>query len=385
MTDPEPDVARPRDPRRPEDETDDPGQQHQTHGQLYASGRYPGPPPGAVAQQPGRFRVPQQEGPLPPPPVFTAKAAAPASAPPATVAASAPVAAQPPDAASIADPAAQRLAAPAVTAAPLASQSAMAASALASTSPEDSGPPSSDGGAPAEAEARAGRAGKMSRLRVGWHTITRASLTKVNVTPTAASGLILGRDRQHTAVPLRLFAPNPMRITLVGGAWAAQLIIFRAFSLGARVAVLTREPQAWSGFGERATGQHNRLRVLSGDQGVSITGTAQTPTLAVYDLGMTGPVGAAPLGPWCAQLTVLRQLDRPGVPALQDAQLTLLQRLGGDEAALASSALRLRPHSSQFLQFMADDMVALIDEGTDRYLFLAQTDIEQQHVGMPRR
>jgi hypothetical protein len=45
----------------------------------------------------------------------------------------------------------------------------------------------------------------------------------------------------------------------------------------------------------------------------------------------------------------------------------------------------LRSHSSQFLQFMADDMMALIDEGTDRYLFLAQTGVEQQQVGMPRR
>ncbi|GIE54850.1 hypothetical protein Aoc01nite_02520 [Actinoplanes octamycinicus] len=236
-----------------------------------------------------------------------------------------------------------------------------------------------------EDEARTGPSGKTSPLHIGWHAISRKTLRRVTVAPSAGAGLVLGRDRQHAPVPLHLFAPEPVRIALVGGVWAAQLLIFRAFALGARVVVVTTEPRAWAGFGERATGQYNRLTVHSSDQGVQLNGTAQTPTLAVYDLGMTGPATTPPLGPWRTQLTILRQLDRPGLAALQDAQLALLQRLGGDESALAASALKLRPHSSQFLQFMADDMLAVIGEGTDRYLFLAQTQTEQQFVGLPRR
>ncbi len=285
------------------------------------------------------------------------------------------------DADAAAGAAARRLAAPAVTSAPLATPTA--ATDLAVGRPDED-PPPADGGEQADALARTGPSGRMARLHVGWHTVSRRGLASVSVAPSAA-GLVIGHDRQHAPVPVRLFAPEPVRLALVGGVWAAQLLIFRAFALGARVTVVTTEPTAWIGFGERATGQYNRLTVLSGEQGVSGVGTAHEPVLAVYDLRVTGPATAPALGPWRSQLTILRQLDRPGVPALQEAQLTLLQRLGGEEATLATSALRLRRHSGQFLQFMADDMMALISDGTDRYLSLAQTRVEHEHVGPPRR
>ncbi|WP_229071643.1 hypothetical protein [Actinoplanes sp. DH11] len=330
---------------------------------------------------------PQQDQALPPPPTAFAPPPAPvAPAPPEVVVEPAvPTPAPGVQGTTAADPAARRLAAPAVTSAPLANPGAAAATAApAAERPENDGPPPTSG-TWAEADVRLRPSGKMPRLHVGRHTISRATLRKVHVTTSSGAGLIIGRDRQHTAVPLRLFSPEPVRVAVVGGVWAAHLIVFRAFALGARVTVVTTEPQAWTGFGERATGQHNRLRVLTGDQVPVTQGTAQIPALTVYDLGMTVPAQTAPLGPWRSQLTLLRQLDRPGLAALQDAHLTLLQRLGGDEAALASTALRLRPHSSQFVQFMADDMIALIDGGTDRYVYLAQTDIERREIGTPRR
>jgi hypothetical protein len=275
------------------------------------------------------------------------------------------------------------LAAPQLTSAPLAGPQGRALAAAQAAQGQNENPPDehSDG----DDEARTGPSGKTSPLHIGWHAISRKTLRRVTVAPSAGAGLVLGRDRQHAPVPLHLFAPEPVRIALVGGVWAAQLLIFRAFALGARVVVVTTEPRAWAGFGERATGQYNRLTVHSSDQGAALTGSAQMPTLVVYDLGMTGPATTPPLGPWSTQLSILRQLDRPGLAALQESQLALLQRLGGDEAALAASALKLRPHSSQFLQFMADDMLALIGDGTDRYLFLGQTQTEQQFVGLPRR
>lgn len=285
---------------------------------------------------------------------------------------------------STADPAARRVAAPAVTATPLATPSAVAAATeLVAGSPENDQPPAGDD-SQADATDRGGPSGRMSRLHLGRHSIKRTTLATISVAP-SGSGLVLGHDRQQVAVPIRLFAPEPVRVALVGGVWAAQLIIFRAFSLGARVTVITSEPAAWIGFGERATGQYNRLTVLSDDQAVPAAGTAQQPVLAVYDLRENRPAAAPALGPWRSQLTILRQLDRPGVPALQEAQLIMLQRLGGEEAALAATALRLPTHSGQFLQFMADDMLALVAEGTDRYLSLSQTRIEYDHVGPARR
>jgi hypothetical protein len=376
---------RPHPPQRPADE------QQQDQEQLPAPPVFP--PNAAVARAAVRPPQGQQlppppaqypaQAPLAPPPQFAPQ---PQVAPPVPAIAPMPIQApaQQVDQQVTADPAARRLAAPQLTSAPLAGPQGrtLAASQAAPNWTEDDSPPDDS---PTDDEARTGPSGKISPLHIGWHVISRKTLRRVTVAPSAGAGLILGRDRQHAPVPLPLFAPEPVRIALVGGVWAAQLLIFRAFALGARVVVVTTEPRAWAGFGERATGQYNRLTVHSSDQGATPAGSAQMPTLAVYDLGMTGPATAPPLGPWRSQLTVLRQLDRPGLAALQDAQLALLQRLGGDEAALAASALKLRPHSGQFLQFMADDMLALIGEGTDRYLFVAQTPTEQQFVGLPRR
>jgi hypothetical protein len=232
---------------------------------------------------------------------------------------------------------------------------------------------------------RTGPSGRASRLRIGWHAIPRAGLRRMTAGQPAPAGLLLGRDQQQVPVPLRLFAPEPVRVTLVGGVWAAQLLLFRAFAAGVRVVVVTTEPRPWTGFGERATGQQHRLTVVAAEPGGPYSGTAQTPLLTVYDLGMSGPMTSPPLGPWHSQLTVLQQLDRAGVPSLQEASLVVMQRLGGDEATLAAAALKLRPQSGQLLQSMNDDMMALIGDGEDRYLFLNQTGIEQQYIGLPRR
>ncbi|BEL09175.1 hypothetical protein Q0Z83_073660 [Actinoplanes sichuanensis] len=284
----------------------------------------------------------------------------------------------PPAVARAAVPVARVPVAPAVTSAPLATPTPL-------TRPPDEpgGPPTGpDGERPRD---RTGPSGQTSRLRIGWHTVPRAGLRRVTATPPAPAGLLLGRDQQQVPVPLRLFTPDPVRVTLVGGVWAAQLLIFRAFSVGVRVVVVTTEPRAWAGFGERATGQQHRLTVVAAEPGGPVGGTAQTPLLTVYDLGVSGPMTSPPLGPWHTQLTILRQLDRPGVAAVQEAGLVVLQRLGGDEAALAAATLRLRPQSAQLLQQMNDDMMALIGDGDDRYLFLHQTGIEQQYMGLPRR
>jgi len=381
-------------------------QPHNQDGVWYArSAPPPEEDPQQAAAPPNRGVAAVQSGPLPAPPplllpgrqeteaassrmvigrakVPPVEAAPPIAARPAAEGRYAAPAPSQAGAGTTADPAARRLAAPAVTATPLAAASAVAAADLAAGRRDDNPPPVDAD--QLDAETRRGPSGKMTRLHVGWHTITRSTLGSVNVASSSA-GLVIGHDRQHAAVPVRLFAPEPVRVALVGGVWAAQLLIFRAFALGARVTVITSEPAAWIGFGERATGQYNRLTVLSDDQAVPFAGTAQQPVLAVYDLRETGPAAAPALGPWRSQLTILRRLDQPGVPALQDAQLVLLQRLGGEEASLAASALRLRRHSGQFLQFMADDMLALIAEGADRYLSLSQTRIEYDHVGAPRR
>lgn len=237
---------------------------------------------------------------------------------------------------------------------------------------------------PGGGDGHRGLSGKLARLRIGSHTASRSALAQLRIS-SPGTGLILGADRQQGPVSVRFFRPEPTRIALVGGAWAGQLVTFRALALGARVAVVTADPQAWQGFGERATGRGDRVAVLSAEQPLAVTASAQQPILVVYDLGQLGATAPQPLGPWQTQLTILRQLSQPGVPSIQDCNLVMLQRLGSTEAALAGSSLRLPAASTQFLQVMADDMIALVGDGAERYIWFAQTDVERQYAGAPRR
>jgi hypothetical protein len=247
------------------------------------------------------------------------------------------------------------------------------------------GPPGSpDRGAPHRGNGHARPSGRLARLRIGSHTVSRSALAQIRISP-ASSGLILGMDRHQGPVLVRLFRSTPTHVALVGGVWAGQLVAFRALALGARVVVVTTDPYAWQGFGERATGQADRVSVMTVEQPLTLAGSVRQPVLVIYDQAGVGANAPQPLGPWQTQLTVLRRLDQAGVSSVRDSDLVILQRLNGPEASLAGDALRLPAPSTQFLQVMANDMVALVGGGTDRYVWLTQTEVELQYAGAPRR
>lgn len=282
---------------------------------------------------------------------------------------------------------AARQAAATATATATQAASVSAAQAAAQAIPDSSvdGPPGTVyGSRPPDGGDRHPLLGKLARLRIGSHTVSLPALAKLRLS-TPGTGLILGADRQQRPVSVRFFRPEPTRIALVGGAWAGMLVAFRALALGARVAVITSDPRTWHGFGERATGRNDRVAVFPAEQPLALAATAQQPVLLLYDLGLAGPNAPQQLGPWQTQMTVLRQLDQSGVPSIQDCNLVMLQRLTSTESALVGGALRLPPSSTQFLQVMADDMIALVGDGSDRYIWFSQTDVERQYAGAPRR
>jgi hypothetical protein len=243
-------------------------------------------------------------------------------------------------------------------------------------------PPGStpDGRRPGPGRGTRNFTGRLARLRIGSHLASRPALAQMRMA-TVGAGLILGADRHHAPVSVRLFRPEPTRVTLVGGAWAGRLVAFRAFAVGARVAVITGEPQAWQEFGHRATGRPDRVTVIAPQQPLTLPGSAQQPVLVIDEFGGSPQA----LGPWQTQLTIVRQLDPSGASLVQDCDLVILQRLRGDEASVAGRALRLPGASTQFLQVMADDMVALVADGADRYISFAQTDVEREHTGAAAR
>jgi hypothetical protein len=224
--------------------------------------------------------------------------------------------------------------------------------------------------------------GRLTTLHIGSHTATRAALAQLRVAP-PATGLIAGIDRYQRPVPVPFFRPEPTRIGLVGGNGTGHLLAFRALALGTRVAVVTDQPGRWDGFGEHAVGQADRVVVYASERALAVTATAQQPALVIYDLGVASATKPPPLAPWQTQLTILRRLDRSGLPSLQESHLVMLHRLTEPEATTLGTALRLSDRQVQLLQVMSDDMLALLGGGVDQYVWLAQTELERRYVDPP--
>ncbi len=203
--------------------------------------------------------------------------------------------------------------------------------------------------------------------------------------PASGCGLIVGEDRDRRPVAVRLFRPEPTSVTLVGQTSTAQLLLFRALALGASAIVVTSAPKTWERFGERATGQPDRVVVFSAEQKVNAFGSAWRPALILYDLGHVGPATPPRLGPWQTQLTLLTRLGHEGLEDIHACDILMLQRLSIAEAGLASSALRLDERTSKTLQTMSDDIVALAGEGARQLLALTFTEAELRFIAPPTR
>jgi hypothetical protein len=220
-------------------------------------------------------------------------------------------------------------------------------------------------------------------LRIGAHTASDRALELLGMAIPGA-GLVLGYDLDQTTASIRLFRPEPTRVALVGGEWACHVIALRALALGARVAVFTTTPERWDGFGEWATGRTGRVATFSLDQSVVVPASAHEPALLLYDAGLTGVASNVPLGPWQTRLTVLRQLTSYGIPAIQEANMVLAQRLTRAETEVVTSTMRLSSEAGGWMQTLNDDAMAVIVGGEERYVRLTLASLEQQ-LGAPRR
>ncbi len=225
--------------------------------------------------------------------------------------------------------------------------------------------------------------GRMARLHIGWHSASAGAISMIGV-PDGGTGLLLGADSQGRAVSVRLFRPTSTRVTLIGGDWAASVLVFRALALGAHVNVWTDDPHRWRGLGERGTGSMTRV-LVNAEQVVLPAATSQQPVLSITDDGSPGPLDATEPRPWQTELTILRQLDETGVAAVQDSDLVITQRLGSAESAFAASALRLPGFAVAPLQQIDDETVVLLGAADPRFVRITATDIERSLAGAARR
>jgi hypothetical protein len=202
------------------------------------------------------------------------------------------------------------------------------------------------------------------------------------------AGLVLGRDSTGDFVRLRLFRPEPTRVTFVGGGWAARVLLFRCLAHGARIAVRAADPRPWLSLDATAGGVGDRVWPVPGDQPVAVPADDIRPVVHLYESG-NGGYDAGPsrpqLGPWQTQITVLNQLGVGGAHPLAESDLVVMQRLSGPEAALAAGRLNLGPETASWLPALRDDMVVIVGGGTDRYAWLMATSVERHLFGPPVR
>lgn len=222
------------------------------------------------------------------------------------------------------------------------------------------------------------------RLRIGSHVANGVALGQM-ASDAPGIGVLMGFDEDQSPVTVRLFRPEPTLVALIGGLWVSQLVVFRALAVGARVVLFTNQPESWDEFGKWASGRSDRVTVVLDGGPVTVASSPTRPALLLYDGGLVGAARRPSLGPWQTQLTVLRQLTAYGFSAVQESRLVMAQRLAAAEAVAAASVLDLRPHTTERLQELSHDMLALVSGGAERYLSTRPTRIEQKRFGAPRR
>lgn len=218
-----------------------------------------------------------------------------------------------------------------------------------------------------------------------WRAAPKAALHRLSATAGPA-GIILGRDHSGALAPVRLLRPEPTRVALVGGSWAARLLVFRCLAVGAVVEVTTVSLARWTALGESAGASGRLTAIRPGDphEPLSSRGSEQ-PVVHINDVGLGNPMDRPAVGAWHTWVTVLPVLTSHSAPVVADANVVLMQRLGPEEADICVSALRLQPDTAAKLQQLHDDMVVVVVAGEPRYLFFAVTSVENEILGPARR
>lgn len=239
---------------------------------------------------------------------------------------------------------------------------------------------------------RARRHRGLDRLSVARHVAPTGELDQLQLTG-ASFGLLLGRDQAGGPVTVRMFRPAPLHAVLVGGAWAAKLITYRALRFGARVVVVTPDPTGWIELGRRATGRTDRVAVVEDLRApVSRVASADAPVLRLTGLGADAEqdLPITDLPQWNTRLSMLPQVTPEQVTPYRAAQLAsadllLTQRLSAPEAATLATTLGLSERTSYVLQLLHDDMLAVLTSAGVRYAWLHPTSSEQHTLGWQTR
>jgi type VII secretion protein EccE len=206
-----------------------------------------------------------------------------------------------------------------------------------------------------------------------WHpTGTAGSLAAVM--PITAGGVVLGTDSGDHPVAVPLFAADAgTRVAIVGDPLLPRLLALRALGTGARLQVVTAQPDDWTRLRRQAGLSAECMAVVRPGTQPPSDGTRAAPWMIIDD---TGSPAAAGSFPWQCVVTVPGDVTA-AVGALSGLDAILLQRITPDGASAVAAALGLPAASVQPLQLVPAGSVAIAVPGSVRFARLVLDQAER--------
>jgi hypothetical protein len=238
-----------------------------------------------------------------------------------------------------------------------------------------------------------GEAGQRRLLRAAFgllgprrdrHTMGADQLAGLSL-PVGDDGVVIGVDAGNQPAVLGLSRPARLDVLLVGSMWLAQVLALRTVATGARVAVETARPQAWTpmaqaaGGGQQCVTVHDVGRIAP--QGPSVA----SPVLIVRDCGARPPRSRVAAASWQSMLTVLPYLGPTAPRLLSSADVVGLQRVSPQEAEVIGQIMRLSPSDVTALPTLSDNVTLWCTRRHRQFVMTQPTDAESGLLGPARR
>ncbi|MFG2192553.1 hypothetical protein [Streptomyces sp. NPDC048639] len=203
--------------------------------------------------------------------------------------------------------------------------------------------------------------------------------------PVGDDGIVIGVDPENQPAVLGLLRPKPLDVLVVGSMWIAQLLSLRTVAVGARVAVETARPQAWTQMAQAAGGGQQCVSIHDVRQIAPQGPSVSSPVLVVRDCGAQPPRNQLAPSSWQSVLTLLPFLGPRAPRLLARADLLGLQRLSPQEADVIARIMRLPRQVAETLPTLSDNAMLWCTRNHHQFVLTQPTDSENGLLGAPRR
>ncbi len=178
--------------------------------------------------------------------------------------------------------------------------------------------------------------------------------------PVGDSGLVLGRDGGGELVYLNLFRERVTSLTALLTPDLVAVLGFRALVTGARLSVVTADPQPWTRAVALAGLGADDLTLLPPSAQPAEEASFARPLLVIRESDQLPGVIRLRPGPWRAALTVVPRFGPHAVAVARSSQVVILGAHTAEAATVTVRALNLPEEVADTLSSLADAEVALI-------------------------